>query len=589
MNVEQILKTELPELKLEVTPSTNISDRVETKSGFFGKALNKAAKLADQAIDGIGSVSDAKVYVAPEIPDGKLDAAIKKFAPNELSDNIIGIIENSLVSAGSGMSAGIVFFGDRLFFKGELEETTEILYQDLKGITYDTDSENVNLSTEAQSYTIEATLLTNIDKEKFVGMLEKIVALAEQGAEFEQKDQTKPLESMDDSIKIAYVKLMVNYALSGDKKVSGDEYAEIMSFVSRIQLPVESRMRIRDYLSGETVDSTEELMHQLETEVPSGSFDIVRKSILKDMLVLLDVNGDLQAWQEDDFITTFKSKEQITDDQVAFIADSIQKNKDILAKRMTDTQIEKSLKDLMAKGVAVGVPMLAVYFSGTVGVSAVGMTTGLATLGMGGISFLGVGLSSMFTGIGAMALLGVGSYAAVKKFVGQKEVENNKQRELMLQEIIKNSQRTLNFLVEDIKYITEKLNEALMDTAKNDARIQKLAAVLGQYVSGAENISSKLGDAEKEAEIANLPMKLDVPRLDELTKQASRKKTRDFVISKYPEGMLNVNESLDDLRALNTIFEKIGYFKLATATGAKLKGFAKEKINLGDDGKEDGQ
>lgn len=585
MNVEQILKTELPELKLEVAPSTNISDRVETKSGFFGKALNKAAKLADQAIDGIGSVSDAKVYVAPEIPDGKLDAAIKKFAPNQLSNNIIGIIENSLVSAGSGMSAGIVFFGDRLFFKGELEETTEILYQDLKGITYDTESENVNLSTDAQSYTIEATLLTNIDKEKFVAMLEKIVALAVQGAEFEQKDQTKPLESMDDSIKITYVKLMVNYALSGDKKVSGDEYAEIMSFVSRIQLPVEARTQIRGYLSGETTDSTEELMGQLEAEVPSGSFDIVKKSILKDMLVLLDVNGDLQGWRDDDFISAFKAKEQITDDQVAFIADSIQKNKDILAKRMTDTQIEKSLKDLVAKGAAVGVPMLAVYFSGTVGVSAIGMTTGLATLGFGGIGVLG--LSSMFTGIGAMALLGAGSYAAVKKFVGQKEVENNKQRELMLQEIIKNSQRTLNFLVEDIQYITGRLNEALKDTAENGAKIKKLAAELSQYVSGAKNVSSKLDDAEKEAEIAKLPMELDIPRLDELTKQASRQSVREFVDSMYPDGKLNINESLDNLRTLNTIFEKIGYFKLATATGAKLSGLAKQAFANG--GKEDGK
>ncbi|WP_195318751.1 hypothetical protein [Weissella cibaria] len=585
MNVEQILKTKLPELKIEVAPSTNISDRVETKSGLFGKALSKAAKLADQAIDGIGSVSIAKIYVAPEIPDGKLDAAIKKFAPNELSNNIIGIIENSLVSAGSGMSAGIVFFGDRLFFKGELEEANEILYRDLKGISYDADSESVDLSTEVQSYTIEATLLTNINKEKFVAMLENIVTLAEQGAEFKQKDQTKPLESMDDSIKIAYVKLMVNYALSDDKKISGDEYAEIMSFVSRIQLPVEARTQIRGYLSGETTDSTEELMTQLEVEVPSGSFDIVRKSILKDLLVLLDVNGDLQSWHDDDFISAFKVKEQITDDQVTFIVDSIQKNKDILAKRMTDTQIEKSLKDLVAKGAAVGVPMLAVYFSGTVGVSAVGMTTGLATLGLGGIGVLG--LSSMFTGIGAMALLGVGSYAAVKKFVGQKEVENNKQRELMLQEIIKNSQRTLNFLVEDIQYITGRLNEALKDTAVNGAKIKKLAAELSQYVSGAKSVSSKLDDAEKEAEIANLPMELDIPRLDELTKQASRKSVRSFVNSMYPDGKLNIDESLDKLRTLNTIFEKIGYFKLATATGAKLSGIAKQAFATG--GKEDEQ
>jgi len=74
------------------------------------------------------------------------------------------------------------------------------------------------------------------------------------------------------------------------------------------------------------------------------------------------------------------------------------------------------------------VPLGAVYLSGSVvGISAAGMTSGLATLGFGGA----LGLSSMATDIGAAVILGVVAYRGVKKFTQSATEEGDKRRELM--------------------------------------------------------------------------------------------------------------------------------------------------------------
>lgn len=87
------------------------------------------------------------------------------------------------------------------------------------------------------------------------------------------------------------------------------------------------------------------------------------------------------------------------------------------------------MKDLVAKAGAVGVLLAAIYFSGSVvGMSSAGITSGLTALRMGGA----LGFSSMLTGIGSTVLIGVGAYKGIKKVTGISDLENNKQREMML-------------------------------------------------------------------------------------------------------------------------------------------------------------
>jgi hypothetical protein len=66
---------------------------------------------------------------------------------------------------------------------------------------------------------------------------------------------------------------------------------------------------------------------------------------------------------------------------------------------------KQRLKSAVAKAAAVGVPVAAVAASGTVGLSAAGIVSGLTALGFG---------MGLLPGIGTAVLIGFGSYKAVK-------------------------------------------------------------------------------------------------------------------------------------------------------------------------------
>lgn len=252
---------------------------------------------------------------------------------------------------------------------------------------------------------------------------------------------------------------------------------------------------------------------------------------------------------------------------------------------MNDSQIIKSFKELISKAGAIGVPMAAIYFSGSiVGLSAAGITSGLAALGMGGI----LGFSSMATGIGALVVLGVFTYKGIKKATGINEIENNKQRELMLQAIIRNSQQALNYLIEDVNEITQQLISALEKEELNSKKVKKLSLMIEMLSKGAKSTTNKINYAELEIIISKVPKTLDLVRLEELTNEPTKLKLREYVLNCYQEReLILTNEEskyeyvlknelvINELEELSSIFNGIGYNNVKDAALASAKGFAK--------------
>ncbi|ARB39684.1 hypothetical protein B5728_01685 [Mammaliicoccus sciuri] len=76
----------------------------------------------------------------------------------------------------------------------------------------------------------------------------------------------------------------------------------------------------------------------------------------------------------------------------------------------------------------------------------------------------------MFTGVGVLALLGITSYQGMKKLTGLNDEKNNKHRELMLQEIIKNNQKSLQYLIEDVNTISSKLINEIKSGEQNSKK-----------------------------------------------------------------------------------------------------------------------
>lgn len=532
-----------------------------------------------------------KFYVAPDIPEKKLNNALKSIVPTESPNFVIALIDTTVFGTSK---EGVVFFSDKFAFKELLSTPVQIEYSQIEKVSFNevkkVDAKgkekierNMLIGTENTNYQLSGPVFDYINGYSLENFLQIIIELNCESDEDEKEnayikeDQLMPLELLDEQIKLCYVKILCNYALSSGDVIDSEEYSEIISFIVKINMTPENRIKLRGYmLSNSNIEDTSILLERLEFLSTDEEINLVKKSLMKDVLNIYKINNDLINWKEDRYLLNLASTLEVTKEEISLFVETIQRNEDIISQRLDDTQITKSLKDLSAKAVAVGVPMAALYFSGTVGVSAVGMTSGLAALGMGGV----MGFSSMFTGVGTIALIGVGAYQGMKKVTGMKDLENNKQREKLLQEIIKNSQQTLNVIIEDVNTMSKMLIDEIENGKETQVKIKKLAEIIGMLSKGAENVNSKINFVELETIITKIPKKIDEARLVELTDVPTLYDARDFVLNCYTEDIYELREDLDLVRIqkLYDLLKQIGYLNLKDASVASVKSGAKRLL-----------
>lgn len=538
-----------------------------------------------------------KVFIAPDIPEKKLNNAISAIATEVDPDYVLAIIDTSLFG---NAKEGCVFLGDAVYLRGMMEKPKAFRYESIVNAEYVcTESlknngkidkkEEVVLRFDNEETESLASSLNGINSEKFALLINGIIAQSGEEKEFVTTSQTLPLAMMNEDIKAAYVKLVCNFSYSDDNIVDSKEYAEITSLIARIELETKKRIELRHYMCDiHLIEETDDLLQYLQENVPEGSFDIVKKSLIKDILYIFRLNNNSTLWKENSFILGLQRKLHIDDNQISLILSAIQSDEDILKQRKNDSEIKKAMKELASKASAVGVPMAAIYFSGSVmGLGATGITSGLAALGMGGV----LGFSGMVTGIGAALLIGVGTYKGIKKVTGISELENNKQREFMLQAIIRNSQKGLNYLIEDVNEISQQLMAEIKKGEETSLKIEKMSGLLVMLSKGAQATTEKINLAEIETIMSQLPQKLDKTRLQELTNQATKEKLRTFVLSCYKEteeiqedGIVHNHLILDDqlplptLEKLYEVFDSIGYTKVKDAALASAKGAVKNLV-----------
>lgn len=534
-----------------------------------------------------------RAYLSPEIPENKINNAIVSFKEDIDPNHVIALFDSTIFGNGKD---GCLFLGEALYLKAAFGKTRTIYYEDLTDISLEeTTNEkgkvisNIYLSLSSQQNRINITDdLLNVPFEDFVCLVEGIIELGESNEQFKNTNQVTPLEQLDELTKITYTKIVINFIFDINNDITARQYVEIMSLTTRIEMSKESRREIRDYLNKQTSKiETLQLLKDLKNQLTESGYKVVGGSIIKDILHAFKINNSIHDWKENKFIRKVTGHFDFEDKKVNLLVEAIIHDEDILKNRKTDSEIKKSMKEIVTKAGAVGVPVAALYFSGSViGLGATGITSGLATLGLGGI----LGLSGMATGIGAIVLLGIGTYQGLKKVTGISEVTNSKQRELMLQGIINNTQKTLNFLIEDINEITSDLVSEISKTNKNSEKINKLSTMLSLLSQGAQVNSVNQEESQKEEIITRLPKELNVGRLEELTDKPMLEPYREFVKSIYEENdkaiisedndeeqklkkvwVLGETQTLPQLEHLEKIFETIGYNELSNAALASTK------------------
>ncbi len=538
-----------------------------------------------------------KVHIAPDIHDKKMNNAIGKMAPNLDSNLVLAIIDTTVFR---NAKKGCLFTGDCLYICSKGGERLIVKLSEIENVNYDNqnDQEVLIIKLKDNTETDLTKRLSNINVSILAEILNGVKQMADEGEEFKATSQIVPLSMMDVSIKKDYIRLICNFAFSNDNTIDASEYAEIMSLLVRIEIDSENRIQLREYMTNhEHLISNDELLKNLQKNLKDDSFKMIEKSLMKDILYILRTKNKNSDWHKNKFIIELLTRLNISEDQVELIHETIINDEEILNERKNDSEITKSMKDIASKATAVGVPMAAVYFSGSViGVSAAGMTSGLATLGLGGV----LGFSSMFTGVGVAVLIGVGTYKGLKRITSISDLENNKQRELMLQAIIRNSQKSLNYLIEDVNQIARQLTNEIRKVQETKVKIDKLTEVLNMLTKGAEFTSNKLESAEKEKIITGLPMKLNVSRVKELTNAPTKLNFREIVMSCYVKEVienasgtdqliykLDDRLSIKELSDLKDILEGLGYNAITDATIASIKGTTKNWVTKSKKGSDD--
>ncbi len=302
------------------------------------------------------------------------------------------------------------------------------------------------------------------------------------------KAQSKALEVMSEEVKILYVKTLAAQSLIGGQ-ADPKKVADIYLFMSQIDLQPDGRVQVRQFLEAGEAEPPKVIELASKTVVKArSSRDEIAFSLVKDMVRVSRVGGGPSQSERESIVEVAVEFGYEADKVISLAEEAIEQDEAFVEGEVTIGELEKRAKQLAAQAASLGVPIAALYVSGSVvGLSAAGITSGLAWLGLGGL----LGLSSMLTGIGVVILIGAGTYAGARRLMGGRERELKKRREHMIQEVIKRHQKAIADLADDINSIVAKLEEYTSHSDRNEARLTQLEEELRMFRSALRTLQDK--------------------------------------------------------------------------------------------------
>lgn len=543
--------------------------------------------------ENVASIGHDAVHIAPNIGEKKLNNAMKSFGYTGSPTSVIALFDNTIFGSAK---EGLLFSGEKFIYKEVFTDPVSVSYNTISATelveTPIGKSDKVETSAVITRTDGSQLILKNLTNCKFDRLVALLNSAAADFTDFKEERQLVPVNEMTEALKVAYVKVVINMAYANDGEVDRQEFAELLLLMTRITVTSESRLALRSYMTSATgLMAPAELIQTLSTECPEGQEKSLHISLVKDLVNTYFSTGGTDVSQFA-FLQENRGLLKVTDQEIELAVMAIQNDRAMLKEDYTDDMMIAAMKSLSAKAAAVGVPLAAVYLSGSViGLSAVGMTSGLATLGMGGL----LGMSSMATGIGVAVLLGVGAYAGVRKLTGADELSHSKRRELMLNEVIKQTQSTISLLIQDINFITEKLNGVIQSAGAQDVQIKTLMKLMQQLTSAGTILTNQTQAAQQGAARLRCAQFLDERKLKLLTKEPTKFELYGFIISFYEEREIHIegkdgassvvvklaikkDKTASELEALAGAFVSIGYFdatEVLKGNAADLAGRAK--------------
>jgi len=434
------------------------------------------------------------LWFGSDISDRKRRHAIEAYAPSVAPDRVLALHDATIMGSAS---EGFLVTRAGFYFKGSgepkgfafvaIEDVASYPEVNDKGEVTGKDGLCVRLTSGEVRFG-SGELNTKALGELLTGML---AARAE--GQVDEVDGFVIVEAMRDEVKLAYLQIIIQMTWDDDQRIDQRELAELQTLMTQLNFSPALRHEARAYIA--SPDQTlEALLATMDHRIPRGSEEALHISLVKDLIRVLRATRPGANPVASATLKTVASHYAIGPDTIALLQDACAFDEDILAGKLDDSQIVARAKDLAAKASAVGVPIAAIYLSGSVmGLSAAGITSGLAALGLGGL----LGLSSMVTGIGVVVLIGVAVYVGMRWLTGGRAREKMARREMMLQDVLHLNQQTVTHLIEDINYYARRMVDLTRETEINRQMVDKLAREMSIFSDALGVLQAKGVDVEK--------------------------------------------------------------------------------------------
>lgn len=479
------------------------------------------------------------IKIAPNIPDDVLEGCMKYFVEDISKDYILVAGDATVFGLfDTKCSTGFAFTGDRLFFANEENQKEVIQLADIKHVVYVKSNPNNSDDTYHLDDEVVIDLRNNNSsislKECMVGfdckamelMLNGIAKLVDSGEEIQITKQNVPVSALDDDAKLLYIKLLCNYAYIGDGIIDSNEYSTIQNIIVRIGVRAELRVELRNYMTEiANREKSGNLLSKLKKSMGYGSFRIAQYSLVQDVLYLHNLTNPDVSWDKDGFIGSLINFLHISPEQIGLMTKAVILNKKMVADDSNIMDLQDDAKEIALDARDLGIPLMSLYCSGSV--------------------------------------YSVDTYFAIFKGKEKAQIAIDKQRELMLQTVIKNTQKTINNLVEDMNWVTDQLVMEIKKGQQSFSRIEKLSALLSRLSKGTKSSLKENEDTKQRADFMRLPQEIDIARFGRfnLNKQEQCDFIRKFYKTDIKSGKMFLQRELikDNADQIVAAFNDISY------------------------------
>lgn len=556
--------------------------------------------------EGPEAFKNKDVFLAPNIPDRKLNGAIKGIAGDTVKPEQVYLVYDMTIFGGAG--EGVLLTKDTFYYKEMLEDRWSIAYRDLLEARYDCTVKTDKNGKESKKEFLRLTgrddrhwtiyVPSGIDYEKLADLLTKLSKASVRASEAasgegeqETKLERKPLDAMPIEVRMAYLKVVMNSMLADDGLIDEKEFSQLYALISRLGLSGEQRFELLLYQTN--IEDTQKLVGEMVAPLDELATREVVFSLAKDLLYIhMQTKENAEDATKSPFIAEFAQKNGISEEQLGLFVEVIRNDLKIFDDDADDSTLENGIRSIAAASATVGVPLAALYVSGSVvGLSAAGISSGLATLGLGGL----FGISGMVTGIGAVILLGIGAKKGVEFLTGQDEVDRRKRKEALLLAVTSQLQKTVNTLMEDINIFTARLAECLEQASRQAARNAKLEEDMRKLVERIRTMARSGMALSRESDVAEyaawrqrIPHELNIERLRVVTQEPTSRKYRDEILRLYESKLkkdgdeeekviyvLRKDITKDEAEFLAKGLEQLDYFAVSTLAKQSVQTISK--------------